>query len=117
MRGSLSLATKCAVFCLSILFSLSNPASAQVGLATFYKHGGRTANGERFNPDGLTAAHRTLRFGTRVRVTHLKTGRSVIVRINDRGPFVRGAIIDLSFGAARAMGLKGTDKVDIIVVN
>ena len=116
MRGSISLATACAVFCLSTLFSISNPASAQVGLASFYKHGGRTANGERFNANALTAAHPTLRFGTKVRVTHLKTGRSVIVRINDRGPFVRGRIIDLSYGAARAVGLRGTDKVDVVVL-
>ena len=96
MRGSLSLATKCAVFCLSILFSLSNPASAQVGLATFYKHGGRTANGERFNPDGLTAAHRSLPFGTRVRVTDIKTSKSVEVVITDRGPASRNRVLDLS---------------------
>src|SRR5436305_838273 len=116
MRGSISLATACAVFCVSMLFSISNPASAQVGLASYYKYGGRTANGERFNANALTAAHRTLRFGTKVRVTHLKTGRSVIVRINDRGPFVRGRIIDLSYGAARAVGLKGTSKVDGVVL-
>jgi rare lipoprotein A len=90
-----------------------------MGLASYYKHGRKTANGERFNPNGLTAAHRSLKFGTKVRVTHLKSGKSVIVRINDRGPFIRGRIIDLSYGAARAVGLhrSGTAKVRISVVN
>lgn len=76
-----------ALLCLLLQAAL---LGAEVGKASYYKHGTRTANGERFNPSGLTAAHRTLRFGTRVRVTNLKNGRSVIVRINDRGPFIRG---------------------------
>jgi rare lipoprotein A len=79
--------------------------ASQTGVASYYKHGRRTANGERFNPMGYTAAHRTLPFGTRVLVTNLKTGRSVIVRINDRGPFARGRVIDLSLGAAQVMGM------------
>ncbi len=68
-------------------------------------HGRRTANGERYNQNGLTAAHRTLPFGTKVRVTNLRNNRSVIVRINDRGPYAHGRIIDLSAGAARIIGL------------
>ncbi|NEO68868.1 MAG: septal ring lytic transglycosylase RlpA family protein, partial [Moorea sp. SIO3H5] len=78
------------------------------GIASWYGsafHGRRTASGERFNQYALTAAHRTLRFGTRVKVTNLRNGRSVIVRINDRGPYIRGRIIDLSRGAARIIGL------------
>ncbi|HYM99885.1 MAG TPA: septal ring lytic transglycosylase RlpA family protein, partial [Aestuariivirgaceae bacterium] len=63
------------------------------------------ANGEKFNPQGHTAAHRTLPFGTKVRVINVRSGKAVIVRINDRGPFIRGRIIDLAFGAARAVGL------------
>ncbi len=77
------------------------------GTASYYSYGDstRTANGERFNPQDLTAAHRTLPFGTRVRVTNNWNGRSVIVRINDRGPFIRGRIIDVSLGAAKQLGM------------
>ncbi|MBE9200628.1 MULTISPECIES: septal ring lytic transglycosylase RlpA family protein [unclassified Nodularia (in: cyanobacteria)] len=78
------------------------------GLASFYGRGfaGRpTATGERFNPEGMTAAHRSLPFGTRVRVTNTRNGRSVVVRINDRGPFIRGRVIDVSTGAARNLGM------------
>ena len=79
--------------------------AAQTGMASYYKSGSRTANGERFNPHGLTAAHRTLPFGTRVLVTNLRNGKSVVVRINDRGPFSKGRVIDLSLGAATVVGL------------
>ena len=74
-------------------------------------HGHPTANGERFNRNGLTAAHRTLPFGKRVRVTSVKTGRSVTVRINDRGPYHGNRKIDLSERAAKAIGLGGTGQV------
>jgi rare lipoprotein A len=77
------------------------------GIASYYWQPQRVASGGWFNPNGLTAAHRTLPFGTRVRVTHLGNGRSVVVRINDRGPFVRGRIIDLSRAAAGAIGMQG----------
>jgi rare lipoprotein A len=80
------------------------------GVASFYGgrfHGRRTASGARFDANGLTAAHRSLPFGTRVRVTHLGSGRSVEVRINDRGPYVGGRIIDLSHGAAGVIGMHG----------
>jgi rare lipoprotein A len=85
-------------------------ASAK-GMASYYGYdgsGNRTATGERFNPEGLTAAHRHLPFGTRVRVTNTRNGRSVVVRINDRGPFIRGRIIDLSVAAARILGMMGS---------
>ena len=88
-------------------FDSSHAATTFVGLASYYKSGGKTANGEIFNPYGLTAAHRTLPFGTRVKVTNLRNGKSVIVRINDRGPFTRGRVIDLSLAAAKAVGLTG----------
>lgn len=80
------------------------------GMASYYGKnfaGNRTANGERFDPGQLTAAHRTLPFGSQVRVTHHRTGRSVIVRINDRGPFHGNRVIDVSESAARQLGLIG----------
>ena len=78
--------------------------------------GRRTASGEKFNPGGMTAAHRTLPFGTRVRVTHPRNGRSVTVRINDRGPFVKSRSIDLSAGAAAAIGMGGTGRVHLKII-
>lgn len=89
-----------------------------VTTASWYQCCHTTANGEAFNPDGLTAAHKTLAFGTRVRVTNLANDRSVTVRINDRGPFVRGRGIDLSRGAARQIGCisSGTCRVSMDVL-
>jgi rare lipoprotein A len=77
------------------------------GLASYYWQGSVTASGQRFNPSGMTAAHRSLPFGTRVLVTNQSNGRSVTVTINDRGPFIKGRIIDLSSGAAGVIGMKG----------
>ena len=101
---------------LVMLATIAPSQAAQTGLASYYKHGKRTANGERFDPMGFTAAHRTLPFGTRVLVTDIKTGKSVIVRINDRGPHQRGRLIDLSLGAAKAVGLtrSGVARVRIV---
>jgi rare lipoprotein A len=92
--------------------------SAQVGMASYYRSGKVTASGERFNPKGLTAAHRTLPFGTKVRVTNVRTGKAVVVRINDRGPFIRGRIIDLAYGAAHVVGLvrSGVAKVRLEIL-
>ena len=78
--------------------------------------GGKTASGERVSPSAFTAAHRTLPFGTHVRVTDDRTGRSVVVRINDRGPFVRGRVIDLTPAAAHALGISGTAPVKLDVL-
>ncbi len=88
------------------------------GRASYYGErfrGRRTASGERFDPDGLTAAHRTLPFGTRLRVTNERTGQSVVVRVNDRGPFHGSRVIDLSKAAARRIGMirSGTARVRI----
>jgi rare lipoprotein A len=88
------------------------PAAAfsQTGIASYYGpelHGRRTASGERFNQHGMTAAHRTAPFGSRLKVTNLLNGRSVMVRVNDRGPFVRGRVVDVSAGAARQIGFHG----------
>jgi rare lipoprotein A len=91
-------------------------ASAQSGIASVYSEGSKTASGERLSPGALTAAHRSLPFGTMVRVTNHSTGRSVVVRINDRGPFVRGRVIDLTPAAARAIGFSGLANVTLDVV-
>ena len=91
-------------------------AAAQTGKASYYKHGKRTANGERFNPHDYTAAHRTLPFGTRVLVTNLDTGISVIVRVNDRGPFIKSRIIDVSYGAAKVLGITRTGVAKVKIV-
>lgn len=81
------------------------PASFE-GFASYYTESSHVASGGRYQPNGLTAAHRSLPFGTRVRVRDLKTGRSVVVVINDRGPFVHGRVLDLSLGAAKALGME-----------
>lgn len=106
--------------------STSSPESiarhrTETGQASWYgkaHQGERTASGERFDMHALTAAHRTLPFGTIVRVKHLKSGKSVNVRINDRGPFRSGRIIDLSYEAARRLGIvsRGTARVELTVI-
>ncbi len=102
------------------------PSSGKVlltleGVASYYAddfHGKLTSNGETFNMNDATAAHRTFPFGTKIRVTNLTNNKSVIVRVNDRGPFVEGRIIDLSLGAAKEIGLvqTGTARVRLEVV-
>lgn len=96
-------------------------AYSQVGLASWYGkpfHGRTTASGERYDMHALTAAHRTLAFGTRVRVVNLKNGKSVVVRINDRGPFVKGRIVDVSRRAADQLAFRqdGVTKVRVEVL-
>ncbi len=88
------------------------------GLASFYRNQARTASGERASPGELTAAHRTLPFGTRVRVTDVDTGRSVTVRVNDRGPFIPGRVVDISHSAAETLGIteRGLARVKLDVV-
>ncbi|MEH1967764.1 septal ring lytic transglycosylase RlpA family protein [Nostoc sp.] len=81
------------------------------GMASYYGYDGsgtQTASGQRFNPEAMTAAHRSLPFGTQVRVTNTRNGRSVVLRINDRGPYIRGRVIDVSAGAARVLGMMGS---------
>ncbi len=90
------------------------------GIASWYGpgfHGRLTANGERFNSNNYTAAHKTLPFGTKVRVTNIGNGRSVMVRINDRGPFIRGREIDLSAQAARVLDISGIAPVKLEVIS
>jgi rare lipoprotein A len=92
----------------------AGPSFSGSGLASI--HGGRqTASGEHLNAGGMTAAHRTLPFGTSVTVVNSRNGRAVEVRINDRGPFVRGRVIDLSPAAARAIGISGVAPVSLTV--
>jgi rare lipoprotein A len=98
-------------------FAHSKPTgncSGQHVVATYYVSGRRTASGQAFNPAAYTAAHRTLPFGSQVTVTNPQNGASVAVVINDRGPFTRGVTIDLSRGAARAIGMHGTQWVCMI---
>lgn len=105
------------VLFLSLFFS---EAFASVGKASWYGpgfHGKKTASGERFNQHALTAAHKTLPLGSHVKVTNLSNGHSVVVRINDRGPYAHGRIIDLSKGAKNAIGMGGVGKVSIARVD
>jgi rare lipoprotein A len=91
--------------------------SGQSGIASIYGYtGSRTASGERAHPRGLTAAHRSLPFGTRVQVTNKRNGRSVTVRINDRGPFIRGRVIDLTPAGASVLGFSGLTPVTLAVL-
>jgi rare lipoprotein A len=118
---------KSLVFGMSVLISsiaVSSPshAASQIGIASVYGNGDgyagrKTASGERMNPGAMTAAHRTLPFGTRVSVVNQRTGKQVIVRISDRGPFVRGRIIDLTPAGARAIGLSGLAPVKVTVLS
>lgn len=103
----------------AMMLPLGAAKADQVGHASWYALTSQTASGERMNPRKLTAAHRSLPFGTRVLVENLSNGRSVIVRINDRGPFIGGRVIDLSKAAAAHIGMlnSGTAKVRITKAN
>jgi rare lipoprotein A len=93
--------------------------TASHGVASFYTEGTKTASGEKFNTMEMTAAHPTLPFGTKLRVTNVASGRSVTVRVNDRGPYVQGRVVDVSYSAADALGMvgKGVAKVKLDVVD
>lgn len=116
-RASFRLAAA-ALLTASTTVQMAAPAAAQEGRASWYAHTSRTASGERCDPAALTAAHRALPFGTRVKVENLHNGRSVVVRINDRGPFVKGRIIDVTRAAANELGFlsRGTAQVRLTVV-
>jgi rare lipoprotein A len=90
-------------------------AADQTGLASVYSHesGSRTASGQRLNTEALTAAHRSLPIGSKVKVTNKRNGQSVVVTINDRGPFVRGRVIDVTPAAAQALGFSGLTQVTV----
>ena len=113
------------LFLLTLLFGCSGrtpeaaaqrTADRESGKASFYAdryHGRKTASGERFDQQAMTAAHRRLPFGTRVKVTNVRNGKSVVVRINDRGPFVKGRIIDLSRAAFSRIGNTAFGVIDV----
>ena len=108
--------------CMGAGAMVPDPGESATGEASYYADkfiGRTTASGERYDPEALSAAHATLPSGTRVRVTRLSDGRSVVVRINDRGPFVRGRIIDLSHAAARKLGMmrEGVVSVSVEVIS
>ena len=116
-------AVSAALFCVLVLspLPLAYAGNTTTGVASWYGpgfHGKATANGERYNQNGLTAAHKTLAFGTKVRVTNPNNGKSVVVRINDRGPYVGNRVIDLSKGAAQAIGMvnAGVSRVSLEVL-
>jgi peptidoglycan lytic transglycosylase len=100
-----------------VQFSATGGALAESGVASVYstRSGSKTASGRRLNPREMTAAHRSLPFGTKVRVSNHKTGRSVVVTINDRGPFVRGRVIDVTPAAARGLGFSGLASVSLAI--
>ena len=98
-----------------LLTGLIGGATSESGIASVYT-GGMTARGKRTVAGGMTAAHRSMPFGTRVKVTNRANGKSVVVRINDRGPFIRGRIIDLMPAAGRALGFSGLTPVTLVVV-
>jgi peptidoglycan lytic transglycosylase len=118
-NGSLTLKLKLSFLLLAAAAVLVAPTSpsqaAQSGVASIYstKHGSKTASGARMRDHTLTAAHRSLPFGSKVRVTNRRNGKTVVVTINDRGPFIRGRIIDLTPAGARALGFSGLTKVTI----
>jgi len=103
-----------AIFALAFSALAPSAFAGNSVVATWYGNelrGNRTASGERFNPDGLTAAHKTLPLGTCLVVANPHTGKSVRVRVNDRGPYTKGVSLDLSAGAARAIGMRSTQGV------
>ena len=93
----------------------ASSAATQCGRASWYALHSKTASGERMNPSALTAAHRSLPFGTRIKVTNKNNGKSVVVRINDRGPFIKGRMLDRSRGAASQLGFVSSGQAPVCV--
>jgi rare lipoprotein A len=122
VRTALAVASLAALSACATMSPTAGRPVPEVGIASYYAkalHGRRTASGERYDMQALTAAHPTLPFGSRVRVTNLDNGRSVVVRINDRGPYVEKRVIDLSYAAARELQFisDGTTKVRLDVLD
>lgn len=110
MRGTIVI-----LLAIAALIFVGRNARAETCVASWYgnESGPRTANGERFRIDGMTCAHKTRPFGQVVTVTRIDNGRSIACRVNDRGPFIRGRCVDLSRGAARALGMGGLARVRV----
>jgi len=115
VKGRLMLFAASILACQFSSTHLTPSAADQIGVASVYSHesGSGTASGQKLNREAFTAAHRTLPFGTKVKVTNNSNGRSVVVTINDRGPFVRGRVIDVTPAAARALGFSGVARVAV----
>lgn len=115
MSNTISVAGTALAASLLVLGSV-DLASAQCGRASWYALKSRTASGERMNPSAMTAAHRSLPFGTKVAVTNKRNGKTVVVRINDRGPFIKGRVIDVSKAAALKLGFLGAGHTPVCMV-
>ena len=115
MKGRMMLLVASISACQFSPIHLTPSAADQVGVASVYSHesGSATASGEKLDHEAFTAAHRTLPFGSKVKVTNKSNGRMVVVTINDRGPFVRGRVIDVSPAAAQVLGFAGLAQVSI----
>jgi rare lipoprotein A len=100
-----------------MIFASIDAASAQCGRASWYALYSKTASGERMNPSAMTAAHRSLPFGTKVAVTNKRNGKTVVVRINDRGPFIKGRVIDVSKAAAKKLGFLGSGHTPVCMAS
>lgn len=109
----------CCALALLWLIGMAANALAETGVASWYgpESGSTMANGKHFYPDRVSCAHKTLPLGTRIRVTDLGTGRSITCIVTDRGPYIRGRIVDLSRGAARALGMRGLAHVRVEKLN
>ena len=110
-----NLTISAAIAATMLMVSGSAFAGQNCGGASWYALHSRTASGEMMNPSAMTAAHKTLPLGSKVRVTHAKSGKSIVVRINDRGPFIKGRIIDLSKGAAKKLGFIGAGHAKVCI--
>lgn len=110
-------ATLAGVLATCVVLAATSTASAQCGRASWYALTSKTASGERMNPAAMTAAHRTLPFGSKVKVINQKNGRSIVVRINDRGPFVKGRVLDLSKAAAQKLGFLNAGHTPVCIAS
>ncbi|MCB1381987.1 MAG: septal ring lytic transglycosylase RlpA family protein [Notoacmeibacter sp.] len=115
LTKSVRAALAAAILALALVPAAITPAAAQCGKASWYALTSRTASGERMNPEAMTAAHRSLPFGTRITVVNKRNGKAVTVRVNDRGPFVKGRVLDVSRAAARQLGFISRGHTDVCI--